>query len=88
MSGKHTPGPWRVSAASLDGMKPVMAQGGGIVALVSTLSSKCELDARLIAASPALYDFAAKCAAFGDVEAQAILETIDAIAKATGDASQ
>jgi hypothetical protein len=35
-------------------------------------------DARLIAASPRMYDYIAKRAEFGDIEAREILETINA----------
>ncbi len=48
----HTPGPWRTSGAALDGFAPIMAPGGVIVALVSTLSANVKADAMLIAAAP------------------------------------
>ena len=52
MSAQHSPGPWRASAAAQGGFSPIMASGGVIVALVSTLSPKAKDDARLIAAAP------------------------------------
>lgn len=44
---KATPGEWRVSGAAMDGFKPVMAPGGLIVALLSTLAGN-QSDAALI----------------------------------------
>lgn len=47
MSKQHTPGPWRTSGAALDGFAPIMAPGGVIVAMVSTLSHTAKPDANL-----------------------------------------
>ena len=48
LAAKATPGPWRLSGASLDGFKPVMGPGGVIVALLSTLAGRHKDDAALI----------------------------------------
>lgn len=89
-----------LSAAALDGFSPVMARGGAIVALVSTLSPKAEADARLIAAAPELLEacqrFMPKGVAIGngnvpddliiplDVTMGELRKLETAIAKATG----
>ena len=54
MNAGHTPGPWRVSGATLDGFAPVMASDGAVVCLVSQLGSNLVADMRLIAAAPEL----------------------------------
>lgn len=54
---QHTQGPWRVSGAALDGFRPIMAPGGVIVALVSTIAGN-HADRQVIAAAPDLLAFA------------------------------
>lgn len=45
---EHTELPWRASGAIMDGFRPVMASGGGIVCLVSTLGPNAAKDTDFI----------------------------------------
>jgi len=91
MSAKHTQGPWRVSGAALDGFIPIMAPGGVIVALLSTLSSETIANACLIAAAPelleALSEFITSADA-GHVSVETDRKARAAIAKAEGGLSK
>jgi hypothetical protein len=61
MNTKHTKGPYRLSAAALDGFMPIMAPGGVIVALISTLGANAQADGQLLAAAPELLDALKRC---------------------------
>ncbi len=54
MSAKFTAGPYRLSAATMDGFRPIMAPGGVIVAMVSILAPNHAATGRLLAAAPDL----------------------------------
>lgn len=79
--GAYTPGPWRVKPQRVN-FSVVAANGDYIVDCVrGSKSQQITHNARLIAASPRMYEFIAKRAEQGDADAASI---IAAIAKATG----
>lgn len=89
----HTPGPWAAAAApsGIVGW-PVVGPNGRMICDVSIINrcgnapldqfsayyDECEANARLIAASPTMFDYIARRAAAGDSDAAAILEKIHA----------
>ncbi len=76
---QHTPGPWLYMAAKtptrITGSKDeqIAAVYGGMVGEVEQLSN-----ARLIAAAPALLEYATKMAGKGDQEAEELLAALEA----------
>ncbi|MFA6046919.1 MAG: hypothetical protein WC718_18190 [Phycisphaerales bacterium] len=88
---KHTPGPWQLSAATSPGStlliwgKPGTGAPNSVIATVDhwldgnpAEQDEASANARLIAASPTMYDYIARRAACGDEEAKRITEAIDA----------
>jgi len=73
-----TPGPWADAGGIGHGSWIVGPNGENVAVVYSRASVHGAQNARLIAAGPTLYDFAAKRAAEGDVEARAIVEAIHA----------
>jgi hypothetical protein len=76
---KHNTGPWDVEepfAGRLTG--PSIWWNGILLAQVAGLGTFDHGNARLIAASPRMYDFIAKHAGHGDIEARSIIEGINA----------
>lgn len=88
MNGKaaktaHTPGPWKLKRSANDEIIGViLGSDDNLVATTGyrVVPGECEDDAnaRLIAASPRMYDYIEKRAAEGDTEAASILEGIHA----------
>ena len=79
MSTPFLPGPWRVAPASNYASSEIHvdADTRGFVALCGHRGDKqAEANARLIAASPIMFDFIARHAKDGDREAQSILSKL------------
>lgn len=83
---EHTPGPWRVDVAesSAPGMGSdvvrvdVMKGEQRIAGVTVRPGSRALSNARLIAASPTMYEYVARRAEGGDADARAIVEAIHA----------
>lgn len=83
-----TPAPWRDEAVTqrmadeMRGPQPqdflIVGSDGTVIGILYDFAERCPANARLIAASPLMYDYVAKRAAAGDAEAAAILEGINA----------
>lgn len=74
---KHTPGPWRIGAPPPNGELTIGTEQGLMVAVATTgLDMPTEANARLIAASPSLYEFTLERAINGDTEAKSMLESL------------
>ena len=71
MSEQHTPGAWWIN-----GEKSVRGPNGEYIARCNWKNGTS--NARLIAASPTMYEYLRKRAEDGDVEAKAIMESINA----------
>lgn len=90
MEHKHTPGPWEITSHRPPYSEENDFPGVGISIPDAELASgihedaievwgeNSEANARLIAASPTMYDFVKKCAAEGNRDATRILEAIHA----------
>lgn len=85
MTTKHTPGPWKVekeltsrSGAWLIAMDAGDRGRGIAIAETVPATGKEMANARLIAASPTMFDYIIARSALGDAEASAILESINA----------
>ena len=90
MSAKHTPGPWIAQIPNIGEdpferdergnqyweIKPAEMLFDGRYLDVTAWTS--EANARLIAASPTMYEYIVRRAEIGDSEAKSILETINA----------
>ena len=81
----HTPGPWKfgkeLTARSGEWLVSFDAgsKGRGIaIAETRAGSGNEEANARLIAASPTMYDYLVECAQSGDARAASIVEAINA----------
>jgi len=79
--GKHTKGPWKAKIEYEEGfleLVEVWSEGGQVCAFMSDdWGTNYVANARLIAASPIMYDYIAKRALLGDNEAKSILQEID-----------
>ena len=69
---KPTPGPWEAHGANVFAGKNCIA----ICDTDNDTQERMEANARLIAASPTLYDYVAKKAAEGDADAARIIASI------------
>lgn len=79
MEHKHTPGPWGLRKTDSGAWAIFSAAGIWIATtLRRQFPSEDMANARLIAASPTMYDFVKKCAAEGNRDATGILEAIHA----------
>lgn len=80
----HTPGAWEVRLDSRVGSQhdtySVHTPGGRVIAAVRDGFGEEEANARLIAASPTMYDYLCELAEAGDERAQAITRGINATA--------
>ena len=82
--GTHTPGPWSFDYGTVPPDGPgtyadIYVDGGDtIIAHFNNQIVEGRATARLIAASPTMYDFISRRAAEGDAEARKIMEAIDA----------
>lgn len=82
MADKHTPGPWEAVREHSTYWKIRSEEWGGIASLHDPLAAELgretelEANARLIAATPALYAFVAAAARSGDNEAQSTLDSL------------
>ncbi|MCS7821924.1 hypothetical protein N0019_26590 [Pseudomonas aeruginosa] len=80
----HTPGPWEIERYSdgliqiVGGIRAVSDHEEHVTTVVEAVTRGDEANARLMAASPRMYDFIARLAADGDNEAAEILESIHA----------
>jgi hypothetical protein len=73
---KHTPGPWTYQRSPSDTCDFEVCSSELLIA--GEYGIEDEANARLIAASPKMYDYIAAKAAAGDDEARAIVEAIHA----------
>lgn len=80
----HTPGPWIILLSPKWETRYIQQENKtGSAAIIATIPSSSRSDdeqdanMRLIAASPTMYDYIYKQARSGDIEAQAILKTLD-----------
>lgn len=84
---KHTPAPWKVEKFNNGKKTIIMSQYDHIAEVFKTGTSghaangynveKQESNARLIAASPLMYEYITRKAKEGDKEAQEIIKTLD-----------
>lgn len=75
MSG-HTKGPWEADDCEGYSIWRVFAPGRIILAQVVGDSAETDANARLIAASPTMYEYVARKAAEGDADAARIIASI------------
>ena len=78
----HTPGPWNCNRSSASGYDIVCSENSPtdvcVISRRDKTTGEIDANARLIAASPTMYDYLVERAQSGDARAASIVEAINA----------